>query len=135
MPKQKLSHLINLGSYNKYKGIPSYKKLKQNNEENVSFMVEWERSGWQHLPWLTGASPARHSASIYEIKGQKTWDISVNQFCIQQKTIQLTWVTIQPSPHSSYSWEPLSTFHFYQQKPKNVPVHKLSIQHLVHDVL
>jgi hypothetical protein len=44
MPKQKLSHLINLGSYNKYKGIPSYKKSKQNNE-NVSFMIEWERLG------------------------------------------------------------------------------------------
>jgi hypothetical protein len=44
MPKRKLSHLINLGSYNKYKGIPSYKKSKQNDKENVSF-IEWERSG------------------------------------------------------------------------------------------
>jgi hypothetical protein len=47
MPKQKLNHLINLGFYNKYKGIPSYKKSKQNDKENVSFrvIIEWERSG------------------------------------------------------------------------------------------
>jgi len=44
MPEQKLSHLINLGSYKKYKRIPFYKKSKQNNKDNVSFIIEWERS-------------------------------------------------------------------------------------------
>jgi hypothetical protein len=38
MPKRKFSHLNNLGSYNKYKGILPCKKSKQHNKENVSFM-------------------------------------------------------------------------------------------------
>ena len=50
MPKRKLSHLINLGSYSKYKGIPSFKKSKQKNKENVSFITEWKGLSWQHLP-------------------------------------------------------------------------------------
>jgi len=63
--KWKLSHLINLRFYNKYKEIPSYKKSKQNDKENVSFwvIIKWERSGWQHLPWLTGASPTYQQKS------------------------------------------------------------------------
>jgi hypothetical protein len=41
MPKRKLGHLTNLGPYNKFKGMPSYKKPTQKNKENVS-LIEWE---------------------------------------------------------------------------------------------
>jgi hypothetical protein len=36
MVKRKLKNLINLGSFANYKKLPTYKKSKQQNKENVS---------------------------------------------------------------------------------------------------
>jgi hypothetical protein len=36
MVKQRLKNLINLGSFSNYKKLPTYKKSKQENKENVS---------------------------------------------------------------------------------------------------
>jgi len=62
MPKRKLRNLLNLGAFSNYKKLPTYKKTKPQDKENVS-NITLETC---KLTALTGNPPIEHDPFFYE---------------------------------------------------------------------
>jgi len=62
MPKRKLRNLPNLETFSNYKKLPTYKKTKPQDKENVS-NITLEAC---KLTALTGNPPIGHDPSFYE---------------------------------------------------------------------
>jgi len=66
MVKRKLKNLVNLGSWSKHKKLPTYRKSKREEKENVSNHVTGEIF---NLTALTGSPSTGYHLSCYEAQG------------------------------------------------------------------
>jgi hypothetical protein len=94
MPKGKLMNLVNLGAFSNYKKLPTYKKTKPQEKENVSSNPNIKI---KKTDSITGTS-IEHSSSY--CTAQQKVNLSINKLSIQQVILPNCRLTSFPWPIS-----------------------------------
>jgi hypothetical protein len=77
MPKRKLRNLLNLGTFSNYMKLPTYKKKKPQDKENVS---NYNIGGMQTdgTAAITGNPQTGWNQSVYDARGKAKENLPIN---------------------------------------------------------
>ena len=146
MPKWKLSHLINLGSYNKYKGILSYKESEPPQPDTVppSMRSKAKRPGiYQPISSAFSrksssspdsespcsdlpAAPTAGNHSLLSIptsRSQRMYQSISSAFSMMSSNSQESQSTHLPGASNYFS-----IFQFQREEAENISIHQLCLQ-------